>query len=249
VRDHVDAFEQASPRSWAYASDVLHALRNEDLGNHDLVRVALRGYLPTSWALLVTEALAAYPTVPELGADTLFAPGGDVALARTIRELEAGKKIDAIAMLAAKARRILATDERLAARVESGAVSLASLEKLLAPFPGDLREQCLESAVCSSAADALLGSSGHRAADLARSYAGSPLRSELQGWRRDMRLHRVRLVVVAVLRWLDRAPRSGAELEAIHGSLVALVADAGPLAGDLARWLRARGLATEAKAT
>src|SRR6185436_9172926 len=57
VGDHADAFDHASPRSWAYASEVLHALRPEELANRELVRVALRGYLPTSWAMLVTEAL------------------------------------------------------------------------------------------------------------------------------------------------------------------------------------------------
>src|SRR5260221_7593350 len=80
VRDHADAFEHASPRSWTYASDLLHALRPEERAKSDLLRVALRGYLPTSWSMFVTEALANYPVTPRLDADEVLGPGGEAAL-------------------------------------------------------------------------------------------------------------------------------------------------------------------------
>jgi hypothetical protein len=54
---------------------------------------------------------------------------------------------------------------------------------------GDLREQCLESAVSSSAAIALLRAAGHDPAQIVAAYGSSPLRAEVVAWRRDMSLH------------------------------------------------------------
>ena len=240
VRDHPDAFDHASPRSWTYASDVLHALRDDELASRDLVRVAVRGYLPTSWSLLVTEALAKRPVIPVLDVDALFAPSGAATLARMIRDLQGANRVDGVALIASKLRRVLASDE-LAARVTAGDVTLASLEQLLAPLPGDLREQCLESAVESSAAPALLDQLGHDPAKIAARYVGSPLAKQLAAWRRDLQVYRIRLVVGSVFRWLDRARLDERALEPLAPQLAALARDAGPVADDLARWLRARG--------
>lgn len=238
VRDHEGAFEHASPRSWTYASDLLHALRPGDFANRGLVRVALRGYLPTSWAMLVTEALAGQPPIPTIDADAVFAPSGAATLARFVRELEATKQIDAIAVLTSKLRRVLAGDD-FAERARSGAVTLASLEALLAPLPGDLREQCLESAVESSAAPALLRQLGFEAGAIASSYAGSPLATQVQAWRRELSVYRARLVVVAVFRHLTQARLDERALTALAPHVDALATDAGPIADDLARWLSA----------
>jgi MoxR-like ATPase len=229
VRDHADAFEHASPRSWTYASDVLHALRPGELENRELVRVALRGYVPAAWAIVVTAAHASLPVMPVLDANALFTGG--------LGKLVAGARIDAVALLAAQARRLLASDA-LAVRAESGAITLAALEQLLAPLPGDLREQCLETAVESAAGPALLRSLGHDAAQIASAYVGSPLAKEVATWRRELRVYRVRLVVAAVLRWLEHS-----QTAPLAPQLSALAADAGPLGADLGRWLRSRGLA------
>jgi hypothetical protein len=243
ARDHEDLFEHASPRSWAYASELLHVLRPEELADADLVRVTLRGYLPTSWSIRVAEALAGFEPTPGVDAATLLGPGGEAELARIVSRLESAKRIDAVAMLAATVRRILG-GEALRAGAEAGTVTLERLEKLLAPLPGDLREQCLDSAVESRAASALLRGLGQDAATLVASYGDSPFRREVQTWRRELVVHRVRLVVAAVLNWLggDR-PRDVSSREA--EGLVALAGDAGPLGEELVHWLRARGLAPE----
>jgi hypothetical protein len=135
AQDHADLLEHGSPRSWAYASELLHALRPAELSDRELLRVALRGYLPSSWAILVAEALASYPSTPELDPDAMLAPGGAAELARHVRELESQKRIDAVAMLASKLRRALSNDA-LRSRVEAGSVTLASLEALVSPRPG-----------------------------------------------------------------------------------------------------------------
>jgi hypothetical protein len=247
VRDHADVFDHASPRSWTYASDLLLALDPEERANGDFVRVALRGYLPTSWSILVAEALAKYPVLPELDFDTVLGPDGDTAFARIIGDLDAQKRSDSLAMLAAELRRELASPS-LRARVETGGVTLASLEKLLTPLPGDLREQCLESAVESTAAPLLLQRLGYDPAGIAGGYGNSRLRTEVQGWRRDLKLHRARLVVVAVMRWLEETRGEALLKPETVPQLALLAADAGPLGQDLGRWLRARGFSPDGKA-
>jgi hypothetical protein len=244
VREHLDAFDHASPRSWAYASDLLHALRPDEIADAALVRLVLRGYLPTAWSLRVADAFAQQPALPVLDASVLLGAGGAAALARAVRELEANKRVDGIAALTSRIKRVIAGPD-LCARAESGAVTLEALERLVAPLPGDLREQCLDAAVESPAATALLRSAGYQPQQLVAAYAKSRLRGELQSWRREMKLHRVRLVVVAVRDWLEREIADGASAHATQLGLLA--ADAGPMAVDLVRWLAARDIVPDAQ--
>lgn len=239
VETYPDAFEQASPRSWTYASDLLHALRPEDFNRRELVRLVLRGYLPPAWALIVADALTKQRTIPALDASMVFSPSGAASVERLVNKLEDAQQIDAIAMVAARLRYLLASDE-LVARVEAAEVSLASLETLLAPLPGDLREQCLESATSGPAAGALLRGLGFDATVVARAYRGSPLASQLQTWRAELLVYKIRLVVAAVFRELNKERLDEQTLAALTPHVGALVADAGPVAADLGRWLRAR---------
>jgi hypothetical protein len=218
VRDHSDAFDHASPRSWTYASDILHALRGDEPA--DLVRVALRGYLPSSWSLLVADALATTPVMPHVTLDD--------DLARIVK----GARPDAVAMIASQLRLALASTD-FVARVEAGKLTLAILEQRLAPLPGDLREQCLETAVESRAAATLLGRDPR---EIATSYVGSSLQREVTTWRKELRVYRLRLVVAAVFHWLERETRLD---PAMAPHLEAVAKDCGPVGDRLARWLRA----------
>lgn len=217
VRDHADAFDHASPRSWTYASEILHALAGDE--SADLVRVAMRGYLPSAWALLVADALAAMPALPRV------ALGDD--LARAVK----GARPDAVSMIAAQIRRALASPE-LVTRVANG-LTFAQLEDYLAPLPGDLREQCLETAAESRAAAQLLGQDPRA---IATSYVGSALQREMIAWRKDLHVARMRLVVAAMTQWLARETRLD---PAVAPHLEALAKDAGPVGDRIARWLRA----------
>jgi len=238
VRAQEGAFESASPRSWAYASDVLHAMRASELASRDLARIALRGYLPTSWALAVTSALAARPVPIDLEPALLFSPEGPAALAKVVASLESKTRSDSIAMLASKVRRIFSGGE-LGAR----AMTMEQLEKIVAAFPGDMREQCLETAAESSASAALFASLGHEDAALAR-YAGSPLQTAVRAWRKEAKLARVRLAAMAAARLLERTDE--ADLSSLAMGMSPFVADASPVADDLGRWMSARGLTTRA---
>lgn len=240
VSDHEDAFEQTSPRSWSYASDVLHVLQPEELQNRDLVRTSLRGYLPPAWALLVTNAVNEYPITPTLDTDVLFAADGAAVLDELMKKLGEDKRVDAVTMVASRIRHALARD-KWAADALSGAVTIDQVEKLLEAFPGDLRDQCLETAVESKAAGGLLKGMEIFPSRIIDGYEGSPLRASMQAWRRESKLHRVRLVVVGVLRWIRAQPEAGAIAKDKKRSrqLTLLIEDAGPvLARDLDRWLR-----------
>jgi hypothetical protein len=245
VREHEDAFETASPRSWAYASELLHAFHADELRNANLVRVALRGYLPSAWALVVSEALRTQPAIvmPEL--ERLFASDGPAELARLVKRLEKEKRDDAVTMVAAKLRNVFASEELLT-RITEGQATLASLEALVASLPGDLREQCLETAVRSSAATLLLRSTGIEPDALIATYATSPVRKEMHAWREAMVVHRIQLVVTVVLHWLRDLRDEPEALREIAPQLTRIAEDAGPMGQDITRWLRMRGLVQEA---
>ena len=217
VREHDDAFDHASPRSWTYASEILHALAGDE--SAELVRVAMRGYLPSSWALLVADALAATPQMPRVTLDD--------DLSRAVK----GARPDAVSMIATQIRRAITSPE-FVTRVESG-LTYAELERYLAALPGDLREQCLETAAESRAAARLLG---HDARAIATTYTGSPLQREVVAWRKDLRVAKMRLVIATVTQWLERETRLD---PAVAPHLEALAKDTGPVGERLARWLRA----------
>lgn len=247
VADHADAFVHASPRSWAYASEILHTLTEEERGDADLVRVALRGYLPTAWALVVTQALAGYPVLPPFDAAQILSADGSAMLEGMVAQLKKSGRIDAIAALSAKIRHVLGGAE-FAERASEGAIGLPELESLLSPLPGDLREQCLDTAVRSSAAGALLLSLGHDTPAAVRAYASAAptaLQTDVAAWREAMQVHRVRLVSGAVMQWLRTVDD---ELDALRGlapALRRLAGDLGTFGADLQRWLRVRGASDE----
>jgi AAA domain (dynein-related subfamily) len=245
--DHPDIFDQAPPRSWTYASDLLHVLAPEERSNTEFLRVAMRGYLPTSWASLVVEALAKYPALPDIDMDALLGNGGQAVLSKMVADLNNSKRTDAIAMIAAALRRQFVAPA-FCARVETGAVTVESLEKLLALLPGDMRDQCLEGAMESPSGPFFLRQLGYDPATIAASYSSSPLRAQTLDWKREMKLHRVRLVISVMMRWLDETRGERVVQDGAASQLMTLAVDSAPLGQDLSRWLRARGLVPERKA-
>ncbi|HEX3625229.1 MAG TPA: MoxR family ATPase [Verrucomicrobiae bacterium] len=245
--DHPDIFDQAPPRSWTYASDLLHVLEPDERTNTEFLRVALRGYLPASWAGLLVEALANYPALPDLDMDAILANDGPALLSKMVADLNNSKRTDAVVMIASELRRQFAAPA-FRARAETGALTVDSLENLLTALPGDMRDQCLETAMESSAGPFFLRRLGYDPATIAASYSSSPLRQQTLAWKREMKLHRVRLVVSAMLRWLDETRGEHLSQNGAASQLMMLAGDVAPLGQDLSRWLRARGLVPERKA-
>jgi hypothetical protein len=262
VSQHEDSFESASPRSWAYASDMLHTFTDDDWTSPTLIRIALRGYLPAAWTEtamnLISSQTATLIGLPDIESillaqhtsnqqakDQLSPAAPDrprsPAFAGSLHDLAAwfsqrNNRPDAIALLSTKWRRYFAS-EAFVALVDSGRCTLATVETSLASLPGDFREQCLRHAVMSAAAGALLRSTGVSPEAIAHSYQSSSIRSDILRWRESMQVHRIVLVVQAVLHWLAEAV-TGAETNA---HIEMLATDAGPMGAELRRWLSLRG--------
>ncbi|MFO0627624.1 MAG: MoxR family ATPase [Polyangiales bacterium] len=64
VEAHDDVFDAAPPRSWAYASDVLHEARADELADGELLGIVLRGYLPRPGRCTSPRRCAEAPTPP-----------------------------------------------------------------------------------------------------------------------------------------------------------------------------------------
>lgn len=239
VREHVDAFDEASPRSWAYASDLLHALGPDELRREALTRPLLRGHLPPAWARLVVEALAGTLEGALIDLGPLLAADGVALLSARVKQLSDAGRLDAIAMLAARLRHQLKV-----AAASVAPPALEQLEALFAALPGDLRDQCLDTAVESPWAPAFARALAIDPARIVHEYTGSAVQSLVRNSRKKAQLHRARLVTSSVETWLRANPEATplAKQRAPSQQLEALVADAGAAsAQDLARWLRANG--------
>ncbi|MFN8613189.1 MAG: MoxR family ATPase [Vulcanimicrobiota bacterium] len=224
VEQHQDAFEVVSPRSWAYASEVLQTMRAEELGDSELVRLVLSGYLPGPWTEVTLEALRAQPRLDLPSAEQLCHPDAPARLA----ELVASLAPDQVQALACHLRMQLAR--------WPGDLELDSLERLVQPLPGDLREWCLEAVVQSPAAPALLRGLGLQPGEL------DQLAARVAEWREQLLVYRIQLAVAALLAWLP----SQSQVEEVADGVLAVARQAGPPGEVLVRWLRARGLPSDA---
>lgn len=250
VESHPDAFDDASPRSWTYASDLLNTLRPEEMRDKELVRIALRGYLPAPWAIVAANALAIWPDFPGFDWPSFLQPDGPQKLRSVVDQLDGGNRPDAIATLASKIQREL----RRGSGLESS--SLAFLEQLLSPLPGDFREQCLEAAVQSPAARVLFRETWKMSPeDFTRGYReDSPLREAVLEDRGKFQFSRLSLAVSAVLQWLEEEKAKGRITPTLQDSnppplqlsgelkaaLHRFAGDVSPLAEKLLAWLQAR---------
>jgi hypothetical protein len=250
AEEHPDVFDAAPPRSWAYVGEILQTIRAEERSDRALVVTALRGYLPVPWALRVAEALGAWVATPAIDADAVLGPNGAHEIERVVSQVSAAGRTDATMMIAFTLRALLRGD-RVAEAASRGDVTMASLERLCAALPGDLRDQCLDAVADSPAADAILAGLGLDAAQIAaRGYEASGARARVREWRAALLTHRIHLVCARTLRALQRGGQPLIDAIAAdtdrQRDLDALAFDAGPLAEDLARWLRARALGAHA---
>lgn len=243
VRGHAEVFDHAPPRSWAHVSELLLALRPDELSRRELVVAALRGYLPSAWASLVASSLSQDLSVPRFDPADAFTPEGEGAFAAMVHGMLNQGRIDAVTAVASRLLAWFAGDTALSMAV-LGRVTVPALERVTAPLPGDLREQCLDGVAESPAAEPLLKSLGVDAERVAAlGYEATGARVHLRGWASERLFHRVHLAVAAVMRALQRC-----DLKVLAGDasrrrqLRLMVDDAGVHGRELARWLRDRGL-------
>jgi hypothetical protein len=141
VRQHDGAFATTPPRSWAYASDFLHALRDNEATDFDLVRMGLRGYLPVAWALVVTEQLRQTHNVEMPTDAVLFGVDGTQALAALVDGFDREHRIDLATILASRIRNRV-NSAWFADAAARGEVSFTALENLIAPRSSNPILQC-----------------------------------------------------------------------------------------------------------
>jgi hypothetical protein len=200
---HERVFDEVPPRTWTFASEILKALRPDDLQrNGTLVRDALGGYLPPAWveALLATkDAWAGQITfdVRALLAD--YSSGSP--LAQEIASFRQRGQTDRLDELTQRLAPLLAGPEA-GVLIAEKQFSLAAFEALLADLPGDHRERLQEALGGNATAIDLIDVAPPM---LLQNYAGSAAEKKILAWRADpLKQHRLGLCVTSLRLHLEK---------------------------------------------
>lgn len=245
---HGDLFESASPRSWTYASDLLHTLTPANRTNTVLVSDALRGYLPPVWVKRVIDQLersieaddplvaevqvllAHYHTQPELQA--------------RLRALRESGQTDRFHLLAKRLLECVDSPEFMRL-MDTQAFNLDAFDTLLADLPGDHRA-ALQQAIAGQAAAARLLSL--RPEDVAHpQYVGSSRMATVAHWLQSpYTKHRAFILANAIAAWLDSLPPTDLSIlkqkKSALAGLAAFLRQIGPTGHSLAATLKRHGL-------
>jgi hypothetical protein len=199
---HERVLDDVPPRTWTYASEILSALRPEDLADGALLRDALGGYLPPAWveALLATKDSWNQKIKFDVRALlTEYAPGS--AAAAEIAAFKKAGQTDRLDELTERLVRLLAGPE-CGVLIAQKQLSLAAFEALAADLPGDHRERLQEALGDNPTATPLLDITP---AALITNYPGSAVEKKILAWRADPLLHhRVALAVTALRAHLEK---------------------------------------------
>lgn len=205
VRAHERALDDIPPRSWTYASQVLAALRPEEIEGGVVARDALGGYLPPSWVELLMASKDAWASGLSFDVRALLAdygPGSPAA-----RELLAARErgaTDRFDEVVARLAPVLAGPE-VAVLAAQGRLSLAAFEALCGDLPGDHRERLQEALGNNPTATALVDI---RPDELLQNYAGSASERRILAWRADpLKRYRAGLAVTALRAHLELQAR------------------------------------------
>jgi AAA domain (dynein-related subfamily) len=227
VRSQARALEEVSPRSWAYASQIIGALGPGEVRDETLLRDALGGYLPPAYCEILLAGRQGWPV--GLGVDVRrvlaeYAPGSEVA--KSLRTMLASGRTDQVEELVYRVEQIVRGPEvaMLAAEKRFG---LTAFEALLADLPGDQRERLQDALASNAVAASLLEVT---APELLSNFAGSPAERHVRAWLADpLKRYRVALLVRALRAHLEGHPKL-AEIRrsnAVRASLGALLARLG----------------------
>jgi MoxR-like ATPase len=206
AQKHDRVLDDVCPRTWAYVSEVLAATTPDERNDAVLMRDVLNGYLPGAWI----ETLLALPE--------LTSPGLDVDVHALLRAYDASSSERAM-LLGYKERgetdKLDEVVHRLCGIVkgpEAGVLiaersfSLEAFEALLLDLPGDQAEKLQDALGSNPTAVTLLGIDPK---SVLAGYAASPIRKEIELWKRDRKKHhRVALLVTAVANDLKSQKRS-----------------------------------------
>jgi MoxR-like ATPase len=202
---HDDLFETTPPRTWTYASDVLHALSPADRENAQLLHDALGGYLAPVWVKRVKDELdrqtEASDTTDAEVQQLLSRYHADPALRAKLRADREGGHTDRFHLLAKRLLEFVDGPELLR-MIDTNAFSPDALDALLADLPGDHRAAVQKAIGGQPAAAKFLPL---RPEDVVNpQYANSAKMGTVAGWLNAANTrHRAVLLANAVAAWLD----------------------------------------------
>lgn len=199
---HERVLDDVPPRTWTYVSEILGALRPEELADGALLRDALGGYLPPAWVEALLAGKDTWAGKLKLDVRALlasFAPGS--AQAAEIAGFKKRGQTDRLDELTERLSRLLSGPEA-GVLVAQKQLSLAAFEALCAELPGDHREKLQEALGGNATAVALVDLAP---AALLQGYPGSAAEQKILAWRADPLLHhRIGLAVTALRAHLER---------------------------------------------
>jgi hypothetical protein len=201
ARGHERIFDDVSPRTWTYVSQVLGALTPAEVDDVTLLRDALGGYLPPVWVEALLASRGAWSAKLPFDVLALLSRyDTDPALAREVRGFRDRGETDRIDEIVKRLAPILAGPE---AGVLAGKklLTLGSFEAFVADLPGDHRERLEEALGHNATACAMVDVSAN---DLLQSYVPSGAQRKLTAWSSAAKHHRVGLAVTAVRAHLDQ---------------------------------------------
>jgi hypothetical protein len=199
---HERILDDVPPRTWTYASQVLCAMRPEDLNDGVLLRDTLGGYLPPSWVELLIATRDTWRGALPFDLRAMlseYRPGS--ATAREIQGWRERGQTDRLDELTVRLTPLLEGPEA-GVLIAQKQLSLASFEALVADLPGDYRERLQEALAMNPTAVGLVDITPP---ELLQNYPGSASERKILGWRNDpLKQHRIGLVVTALRAHLEQ---------------------------------------------
>lgn len=231
---HEDLFDVTPPRTWTYASDLLHAVTPADRENSVLLHDALGGYLPPVWVKRVLDELA-----KEAGEDDpidaevrllLSRYHKDAALQAKLRADRDGGHTDRFHQLAKRLLDVLDGPELLR-MIDAGAFDPDALDALLADMPGDHRASARKAVGAQVALARFLPLKPEDV--VSHQYASTARMGTVAGWLNAAHAeHRAVILANAVAAWLEsRPPTDLAILKQKKATLAGLLAFARQVRG------------------
>jgi MoxR-like ATPase len=245
---HDDLFDTAPPRTWTYASDVLHALTAGEREDATLLHDALGGYLPAAWVKRVKDELdreadADDPIEAEVQL-LLSRYHADAALREKLRADRDAGHTDRFHVLAKRLLDFVDGPELLRL-IDTNVFSLDALDALLADLPGDHRA-AVQKVIAGQAAVAKFLSLKPEEI-VSPHYANSTRMATVAGWLAAAHTkHRAMILANAVAAWLDaRSATDRAILKQKKSALEGLAVFArqvGPTGHALTETIKKHGL-------
>jgi hypothetical protein len=197
VRSHDRIFDEVSPRSWTYASDILRALPPEDRDDATLLRDLLRGYLGPVWTDVVVSVLERYAGDLEVRPlDVLSSYDTDLLLQAAIRGYRDAGQTDVLSEVVHRLVGVLRSPEA-GALARRGELRLEAFEAFIADLSGDDRELLQEALGLNAPAALQLGLARE---DVLAARPGDALARDLHAWCDDpQRRHRALLAATLLV--------------------------------------------------